>query len=298
MNPGGERNACLTGEFVWAYRGRTFAVGYDQRGQGRPVLLLPALSTISTRDEWKAVAEALADEFTITTVDWPGFGARPHPRAHYDQDLLLAFLVAFVRSRFADPVAVAAAGHAAGFALRAAARGLLAWSRLSLVAPTWRGPLPSAMGEHPRTYALLRVLVAAPGLGHMLYRLNAGDWFLRWMTTRHVYADPTRITPAMLAEKQAVARQRGARFAAAAFVTGALDPFPDRGSCLAALRGLRAPVQLFRGDHTPPRSRQEMLALGDAVARGPVTLPGALALHEESAPALIGPLRSFLCESA
>ena len=34
-------------------------------------LLLPALSTVSSRGEWKALAEAVADQRQLVSFDWP-----------------------------------------------------------------------------------------------------------------------------------------------------------------------------------------------------------------------------------
>jgi len=102
-------------------------------------------------------------------VDWPGFGASSCPRAARSPALYEAFLRDFVRGRFGGSAAVAAAGHAAGYVLRAGTGAERLWSRAVLAAPTWRGPLPTAMGEHPSLYALLHGLVRPPGLGHALY---------------------------------------------------------------------------------------------------------------------------------
>jgi hypothetical protein len=58
-----------------------------------------------------------------------------------------------------------------------------------------------------------------------------------------------------------VARQRGARFASACFVTGALDPFEYQAAFLAAARLVQSPTLMIYGPDTPPRSRAEMEAL-------------------------------------
>jgi hypothetical protein len=58
-----------------------------------------------------------------------------------------------------------------------------------------------------------------------------------------------------------VARQRGARFASACFVTGALDPFDDRAAFLAAARRVQGRMLMLYGPDTPPKSRAEMEAL-------------------------------------
>jgi len=293
---------CVVGSlaetFQWRYGSAEFNIAYERFGSGSHVLVLPAMSTVSTRAEWHKVATALADKFTVTLVDWPGFGGSSRIRAAHSPALYHSFLRDFVRAQFSDPVMVLAAGHAAGYVLRVAATSETKWRCAVLAAPTWRGPLPTAMGEHPKSYAALRALVATPLFGHALYHINTSAWFLRRMFGRHVFANETFLTPGLLAEKQRIARQRGARFAASAFVTGALDPFPDRDSCFSTLQKVRFPVLLLLGEQTPPKSRAEMAALAGACPHPPVVLHGSLGLHEECARELIAPVREFLSKES
>jgi hypothetical protein len=46
-------------EIVWEWAGETVRLGLDRRGQGPSVLLLPALSSISTRRELRPLQERL-----------------------------------------------------------------------------------------------------------------------------------------------------------------------------------------------------------------------------------------------
>jgi hypothetical protein len=62
------------------------------------------------------------------------------------------------------------------------------------------------------------------GLGHTFtvsYHISV--WFLQRIYGRHVFVNLGRFGPSFVLEKQRLARQPGARFAAAAFVTGALE---------------------------------------------------------------------------
>jgi pimeloyl-ACP methyl ester carboxylesterase len=56
--------------------GRQLRLVLESRGpQGAPLwLLLPALSTVSSRGEWTALAEAVGDQRQLVSFDWPGFG--------------------------------------------------------------------------------------------------------------------------------------------------------------------------------------------------------------------------------
>jgi pimeloyl-ACP methyl ester carboxylesterase len=285
--------------FDWSWQNQPLPVAYDMRGAGPPLLLLGAMSTIATRDELAALATRLAQHLRFTTVDWPGFGTGPRPPLRYRPALYDQFLRDVRRELFTKPVPVMAAGHGAGYALRAAHQARVAgetipWTRAVLLAPTWRGPLPTAMGERRGVYHGLEQAVRLPLVGQALYRLNTTQGFIRMMYGRHVYADKQRLTPALLAERQQVARARGARFASSAFVTGALDPAQSRDEAFGWLNPPPMPVLLLVGAQTPPKSRAEMDALAALPGVASVVVPGALGLYEEYAEQVAPLARSFL----
>ena len=63
----------------WSWQGAAVRLGVTRMGAGPSVLMLPALSSISTRGEMKPLQERLADAFTTVAIDWPGFGDAPRP---------------------------------------------------------------------------------------------------------------------------------------------------------------------------------------------------------------------------
>ena len=252
--------------FGWSWRNVPIPVGYEILGStgAKPVLLLPAMSTVSTREELRALALRLDSRRCIIT-DWPGFGNTARPRLDYDRDLCRSFLealVAHLRGEFKSRAfPVVACGHAASYAIAIEARQPGTFTHLVLVAPTWRGPLPTMMSGRKPIQRHIRNLIHAPLIGEFLYRLNVSRPVVRMMYRRHVFADPAFLTDELLAERMRLTRQPGARFASACFVTGALDPFDDRAAFLAAARRVRVPILMLYGPDTPPRSRAEMEAL-------------------------------------
>ena len=64
----------------WNWWGKTIRIGADASGNGPKVLLLPALSSISTRREMRPLQERLAARYSTLAVDWPGFGEAPRPQ--------------------------------------------------------------------------------------------------------------------------------------------------------------------------------------------------------------------------
>ena len=254
--------------FAWSWRGTPIPVGYELSGPAgaEPILMLPATSTVSTRAELRALARYLGSRCCIIT-DWPGFGDTARPRLDYDRALCRGFLEELVTHLRAElersSFPVAACGHAAGYAIDLEARQPGTFTHLVLIAPTWRGPLPTMISGRKPIQARIRRWIHAPVIGELLYRLNVSRPVVRMMYRRHVFADAAFLTEELLAERLRLTRRPGARFASACFVTGALDPFDDRAAFLAAARHVERPMLMLYGPNTPPKSRAEMEALAE-----------------------------------
>ena len=289
--------------FAWGWRGAPIPVAYEMSGpaDAEPILLVPALSTVSTRDELRALAHHLGSRRCIIT-DWPGFGDTARPRLDYDRALCRGFLEALVaplRSELKSPgFPVIACGHAAGYAIDLEARQPGTFTHLVLIAPTWRGPLPTMMSGRKPIQDRIRRLIHAPVIGELLYRLNVSRPVVRMMYRRHVFADPAFLTDNVLADRMRITRRPGARFASACFVTGALDPFDHRAALLAAARRVQGPMLMLYGPDTPPKSRAEMEALATLSGIESRLLGrGTLGMAEELAGDLAPLIDSFLSET-
>lgn len=267
---------------TWQWEGNTIELGADCSGQGPQLLLLPALSSISTRREMRPLQERLSAHYRTVAVDWPGFGDERRPPCRWRPETYADFLSFLTGTVTPALHAVIAAGHAATFALAHACAHPRSFNRLVLLAPTWRGPLPTMMNGHRPVFDRLCRLVDRPLLGPLVYKINVNRLVVRLMAAGHVYADPAWLRGTRLREKLAVTRAPGARFASIRFVTGALDPLATREEFLNLARQASVPTFMIYGAQTPPRSRAEMDALAAVPGIESVRLPlGKLSLHEE-----------------
>ncbi len=280
--------------YAWSWQGQPLSIAYETEGTGEQILLLPAFSTVSSRTEMSGLASSLRSQFQVTTVDFPGFGDSDRPSLDYAPPLYHQFLADFVRARYqSTPVTIVAAGHAAGYAIAVAAQ-MPQVVKLILVAPTWRGPLPTmAKGQQP-WFKSVRDTIRLPIVGQFLYQLNTMPSFLGLMYRRHVYADASKLTADFMQRKRQLTQRSGARYGAAAFVTGGLDPYGDRAEAIAQLQSLQIPVFVAIGANSPPKSKAEMEALGAVAGVTSVTLPGTLGMHEEYAAELSAAIYPFL----
>jgi len=297
-----------TREFSWVWQGKKIVLGLDEAGKGALVVLLPALSSISTRREMHPLMQRLAPDFHVVALDWPGFGTLPRPSVTWTPDALSAYLqhalqTVVARPQRADeageaaPPRLIAAGHAATYALYHAFHHPGSVERMALIAPTWRGPLPTMAGGRRPLFAKIRRAVEAPVIGALLYRLNVNPFVVRKMVAGHVYSEPGALSAARSAEKREVFAARGARFASAAFVTGGLDRVSSRDDFLTLAAGAAPPLLLVYGAETPARSRAEMEALAALPGVRCERLPrGKLSVHEEFPDDVYAAIKPFLAQ--
>jgi pimeloyl-ACP methyl ester carboxylesterase len=284
----------ITRELRWSWQDRDVVLALEEAGRGPLVLLLPALSSISTRAEMHPLMGRLESHYRVVALDWPGFGTGPRPGLPWTPDALSAFLSQAL-AQLGRPHGVVAAGHAATYVLHHAAQHPGFADRIALVAPTWRGPLPTMTGGERPWFAKIRRLFALPGLGHLLYRLNVSAFVVRRMVSGHVYSDPAWLSGERLTDKRKIMAAKGARFASVAFVTGALDRVASRAEFLSLAEGAGVPILLVYGDETPLRSLAEMEALAALPGVAIVRLArGKLALHEEFPHDVAAALQLFL----
>eukprot|EP00850_Spirogloea_muscicola_P016064 SM000128S26197 [mRNA] locus=s128:34272:36480:- [translate_table: standard] len=276
-------------------------------GPSPAVVLLPALSDVSTVEEWEAVGRGLAA--SAVALDWPGFGLSDRPPLDYTADALEQFLADALRPGAgllppavggAAPVVVGA-GHAAALAIRAAAKGLLKPRAIVAVAPTWGGPLPIVFGNSPKMqgrYALLRNALRLPGLGWALYNFGlATPRNVESQYRSHVYGSKSNVTPELISKRVTLTQQPGARFAPAAFISGRLDPAQSREEFLQQVANVGVPLLVVSSRNSPRRSKGEMEALRDSPGVSHFCeVNGALLAHEEYAQEVTDAIAKFLAQ--
>jgi pimeloyl-ACP methyl ester carboxylesterase len=245
----------------WDCNGQSCTVDIDRAGTGPEVILLPALSSISTRREMHPLQAMLAASFSTVAIDWPGFGERQKPFVDWRPQIYEAYLNHLLTNLAPHPFAIVAAGHSAGYVLRYCAQHPDAAAKLVLLSPTWRGPLPTMMGGTRPIFSKIAKAFDPPILGEILYKLNVNRFVVGMMARGHVYADPLWLNGERMAEKLAVTRAPGARHGSARFVTGYLDPFGSREEQTRAAQQVDIPALVMFAETAPHRSRLEMETL-------------------------------------
>ncbi|BAZ39952.1 hypothetical protein NIES4101_59090 [Calothrix sp. NIES-4101] len=280
-------------EYIWNWENQQVRVVYETLGNGSPILLLPAFSTVSMRSEMAGIAKLLSPYFQTFAVDFPGFGDSARLPFDYQPAIYQQFLEDFITSVCNQPIAVVAAGHSSAYVLKLAHKKPNLFSRIVLIAPTWRGPLPT-MGLNRDAATTGKNLIRTPIIGQLLYKLNTLPSFLSWMYSRHVYVNTSKLTPDFIQHKWRNTQKPGARYAPAAFVTGNLDAVHSQSQFLELVSGLAIPLMVMIGESSPPKSRAEMDAVASLHNVIDVKLPGTLGMHEEYPHEVFGVIAPFL----
>ncbi len=282
-------------QISWQYDGQQFDMGLDRLGTGKTILLLPALSSISMREEMLPLQERLSASYATVSSDWPGFGTLSKPFVDWRPEVYVDYLDYLLREVVPNPYAIIAAGHAAGYVLRYASDHDKVAERLVLLSPTWRGPLPTMMNGYRPMFPKIARAVDRPIIGPPLYQLNVNRFVVGLMMRGHVYGDAAWITRQRMQDKLRVTTADGGRHGSARFVTGRLDPFNSRDAFLLAAKGLGMPILNLFAATAPRKSRGEMEALAELDNIETVRLSrGKLSFYEEHPDDTAGVLSAFL----
>jgi hypothetical protein len=112
---------------------------------------------------------------------WPGFGYQSKPFVDWRPQIYEAFLAHLLTRVEYNPLATIAAGPAAGYVMKHAARHAGAAGRLVLLSPTWRGPRPTLSGGNRPFFSKIALAFDLPVIGPLLYRLNVSRFMITMM---------------------------------------------------------------------------------------------------------------------
>jgi len=211
------------------YRWRGHRVIFYRRGEGPPVVLVHAIHAAASAREMREPFERLAADHTVFAFDLLGFGASDRPPLRYTAALYVDLLADFLREVVAEPAVVVASSLSAAHALAAARRTPGQVRALVLVNPTGMATLADGRGPAGR---LVERLFRSPVVGEALFHGLVSRPSLRHYGHK-TYGDRRLVDRSLISAQYRTSHQRGAHWAPAAFLGGALDRNVERD--LAAL---------------------------------------------------------------
>ena len=199
-----------------------FTLRWEESGDGPALLLLHGIYAGAGRHEWAALRPALEERFRVRTVDLLGFGSSDHPDLQYTPELVLGSvkrLIEDMADRDGALPEVVASSLTAAYVIRAASDGMPI-PRIVAITPTGLAGTQSRPGT--RAAEVAYAIGRHSPLGDALSLGLSSNASIRWYLQHKAYANPAKVTDAVIAEHHRSGRRANAKHAALAFVAGIL----------------------------------------------------------------------------
>ncbi len=190
-----------------------------------PLLLVHSINASASAAEVRPLFERYGPRRPTLALELPGFGTSQRGRLAYSPAMMTQSVLRAAQQLrefgFTQPIDVLALSLSCEFVAEAVLQQPSWFRSVALVGPTG---LESGRDEHYRNgrtkeQPLLRRVLSAP-TGELAFRLLTTPSSMRWFLER-AWGSPV-IDENLLAYEQLTARRPGARFAPAAFISGAL----------------------------------------------------------------------------
>jgi pimeloyl-ACP methyl ester carboxylesterase len=204
------------GDYAWPM-GHIY---YQERGQGKPLILIHGVGAGESSYEWRHNFEALAEQFHVYAFDLPGFGKSARCDINYTADLYILAIMDFMRDVVKQPAYVMTSSLSGAYAVRLAALRPELIERLVLVCPTG---LETLTRRTPVVSQAAYGLLSLPAIGQSIYNGIASYKSIESYMRENLYVDPMHVTPALVDHYYQSAHQSGAQYALRSFVSGLLN---------------------------------------------------------------------------
>lgn len=221
-------------------------IHFQRLGDGDPIVLLHSFGPGHDSEEWRAVAEYLAQKFKVIIPDLLGWGRSDKPRITYDGELYIGQVFDFLEDVVREPCTLVAAGLPAAYAIQAAADHPELVKALALVGPYGI----DLHGEDPDIKdALVHRLLQVPIIGTSALNLYTSRTAIQQYLNREVFASTESVDASHIDHYYRSSHQPGSHAPLAAYLSGYLNHSAEE-----ILSRLQLPIWLGWGRHakSPP----------------------------------------------
>jgi pimeloyl-ACP methyl ester carboxylesterase len=192
-------------------------VSYQDLGTGEPLVLVHSLGPGHDSEEWRAVAEELAERHRVFVIDLIGWGRSDKPDSDYDGELYIKLLGDFLEDVVGRRCTLIGAGLSASYAIQLAVDRPESISSIALVVPSGI----DAEGDEPDLKdALVHWLLRTPVFGTSALNLYTSQTALGQHLRSEILAAPERADAARVDHLYRSSHQPGAHAALAAYLSG------------------------------------------------------------------------------
>lgn len=205
------------------YPWRMGNIAYQVAGpeEGEAMLLLHSIHAAASNYEFRKNFDFFAQEgYRVYAPDLLGFGLSDHPAISYDDELYIALIADFVRDVIARQSNVIVSSLSCSYVIAAAARYPERFGSLVLIEPVGLKQLRSKL---PLVSHAAQRLIQLPIFGEAFFNALTSPPSLRYYLGKQGYLDQALVTDEMIEYHYNISHQPNARYAPAAFISGALN---------------------------------------------------------------------------
>jgi len=203
-------------EYAWPLG----AISYQERGEGKPVVLVHGIGAGESSYEWRRNFDALAEHYHVYALDLPGFGRSEHRRQTYTADLYVTALLDFLRDVVGAPAHIIASSLSGAYAVRLAAIRPELVERLVLICPTG---LERLRNRYPGLSQAAYAALSVPAFGEAIYNGIASVRYIEAYLRENVYYNAAHVTPSVTEHYYQSAHRPGGRYVLRSFLSGLLN---------------------------------------------------------------------------
>lgn len=192
---------------------------FQRLGSGQPLVCLHSFGPGHDGEEWRDLAQRLADRYEVFVPDLLGWGRSEKPQLEYDAEFYIGQIADFLEDVAGPRALVLGAGLAAAYAVQIALDRPQAIGALGLVVPSGI----ALSGEEPDVKdALVNRMLRLPIVGTSALNLYTSRSAIAAHLRRDAYADE-RIDALTIEHHYQSSHQPGSHWALAAFLSGYLN---------------------------------------------------------------------------
>lgn len=169
------------------YKWRLGNIHYTKTGNGKPLLLIHDLNTISSGYTWNPLIHVLSKHFTVYNIDLLGCGRSEKPNITYTNYLYVQLISNFVQSVIGKRTDIITCKASASIALMACSSNEDLFDRILLINPDSLLTCSNVPGKSAKLY---KFILDLPILGTLIYHISTSQKTIQDLLMKEYFENP------------------------------------------------------------------------------------------------------------
>ena len=179
------------------YKWRLGNIHYTKTGNGKPLLFIHDLNSISSGFEWNLLVHVLSKHFTVYTIDLLGCGRSEKPNITYTNYLYVQLISNFIQSVIGKRTDIITCRSSASIALMACSSNPELFNRILLINPDSILTCSKIPGKSAKLY---KFILDLPILGTLIYHISTSKKVIQDLLVKEYFENPFSIKRILLDE--------------------------------------------------------------------------------------------------